>query len=601
MSSGAGVLWMLVRGSAVQRRGFFVRRERLRAQLRIRTKHLQPAPRTAAPGTAGSPARELVTTYCVSCHNPKLKAGSFVLDPAEADQVSQLAGDVGKGRAEAALALDAAAAQPPSRQHRPTTPFPHGSRRSSIARPPRTRIPGRPADLHRLNRAEYANAVRDLLGVQVDGTLMLPPDEQAHGFDTNADALSVVPALLDRYLTAAAKISRLAVGDPTLRPCLRALHRRQEQLERAHVAVADRSAWRRVSARLARRHRGASLLPGRRRIHLEGPARQDVYGHGARAERAERDRVPRRRQARRAVHARRARVGAAAAKAASSRRRGRRKSAVHRGRRPRSACPAEGGPARGHRHRREIRCGKGRRARTRSHPDLGTRLRRRHPRAARLLGAAHRRAVQRPDAAGIAQPPAHLRVLADRTPATKHRVRRRFCRPWRSARTAGRRRKRTSQTLLEFYKAGRAEGTASRPASVRRSSGCSSARIFCSVSRPIPPASSRASRYRISDIELASRLSFFLWSSIPDDELLDTGDSREAARCEGVRCAGAAHARRPARAHGARAEFLQPVAAGAQRLAADARRQPQVSVVRRQPAHRVRHGNGAVPRKPAAG
>ena len=60
--------------------------------------------------------------------------------------------------------------------------------------------------------------MRDLLGVQVDGTLILPPDEQAHGFDTNADALSVVPALLDRYLTAAAKISRLAVGDPTLRP-----------------------------------------------------------------------------------------------------------------------------------------------------------------------------------------------------------------------------------------------------------------------------------------------------------------------------------------------------------------------------------------------
>ena len=86
--------------------------------------------------------------------------------------------------------------------------------RASAANP----NPGRPADLHRLNRAEYANAVRDLLGVQVDGTLILPPDEQAHGFDTNADALSVVPALLDRYLTAAAKISRLAVGDPTIRP-----------------------------------------------------------------------------------------------------------------------------------------------------------------------------------------------------------------------------------------------------------------------------------------------------------------------------------------------------------------------------------------------
>ena len=78
--------------------------------------------------------------------------------------------------------------------------------------------PGRPGDLHRLNRTEYANAVRDLLGVEIDGTQILPPDEQSQGFDTNADALTVVPALLDRYLTAAAKISRLAIGDPTVRP-----------------------------------------------------------------------------------------------------------------------------------------------------------------------------------------------------------------------------------------------------------------------------------------------------------------------------------------------------------------------------------------------
>ena len=78
--------------------------------------------------------------------------------------------------------------------------------------------PGRPAGLHRLNRTEYANAVRDLLGVEIDPTSMLPPDAQAHGFDTNADALGVEPALLDRYLTAAAKIARVAVGDPTIRP-----------------------------------------------------------------------------------------------------------------------------------------------------------------------------------------------------------------------------------------------------------------------------------------------------------------------------------------------------------------------------------------------
>src|SRR5262249_9667155 len=75
-----------------------------------------------------------------------------------------------------------------------------------------------PAALHRLNRAEYANAVRDLLGVEIEPRMMLPSDEQAYGFDTNADALSIQPALLDRYLSAAAKITRLALGDPTIPP-----------------------------------------------------------------------------------------------------------------------------------------------------------------------------------------------------------------------------------------------------------------------------------------------------------------------------------------------------------------------------------------------
>src|SRR5207342_2999817 len=80
--------------------------------------------------------------------------------------------------------------------------------------------PGRPSELHRLNRTEYANAVRDLVDVEIDAASMLPPDTQAYGFDTNADALSMEPALLDRYLSAAAKIARLAVGDPTLRPAV---------------------------------------------------------------------------------------------------------------------------------------------------------------------------------------------------------------------------------------------------------------------------------------------------------------------------------------------------------------------------------------------
>jgi mono/diheme cytochrome c family protein len=172
-----------------------------------------------AAGTASniSPARDVVATYCVSCHNPKLKTGGLVIDPSQAERVGQ-----SPETWEKIVLKLRSRAMPPPRSRRPdnatydaVAEFLETELDRAAAASPN---PGRPADLHRLNRAEYANAVRDLVGVQVDGTLILPPDEQAHGFDTNADALSVVPALLDRYLTAAAKISRLAVGDPSLRP-----------------------------------------------------------------------------------------------------------------------------------------------------------------------------------------------------------------------------------------------------------------------------------------------------------------------------------------------------------------------------------------------
>jgi hypothetical protein len=73
--------------------------------------------------------------------------------------------------------------------------------------------PGRPA-LQRLNRAEYANAIRDLLDIEVDVTALLPPDDSAYGFDNNGDLLVVSPALLERYLSAADRVAALAVGDP---------------------------------------------------------------------------------------------------------------------------------------------------------------------------------------------------------------------------------------------------------------------------------------------------------------------------------------------------------------------------------------------------
>ena len=77
--------------------------------------------------------------------------------------------------------------------------------------------PGAPA-LHRLNRTEYANAVRDLLALPIDATTLLPADDSSAGFDNIASALSVSPALMQAYVAAAAKISRMAVGDPTTSP-----------------------------------------------------------------------------------------------------------------------------------------------------------------------------------------------------------------------------------------------------------------------------------------------------------------------------------------------------------------------------------------------
>ena len=77
--------------------------------------------------------------------------------------------------------------------------------------------PGR-SPLHRLNRSEYAAAVRDVLALDIDATALLPADDEANGFDNIADVLKVSPSLLEQYLTAARKVSALAIGDPRITP-----------------------------------------------------------------------------------------------------------------------------------------------------------------------------------------------------------------------------------------------------------------------------------------------------------------------------------------------------------------------------------------------
>ena len=102
-----------------------------------------------------------------------------------------------------------------------------GWRPRSTPRRPRIRIPGAPA-IHRLNRAEYSNAIRDILDLDINAGSQLPVDDSGYGFDNIGDVLSLSPALLDRYLSVGRKIARLAVGDPTMKPVEEAFEPRRE-------------------------------------------------------------------------------------------------------------------------------------------------------------------------------------------------------------------------------------------------------------------------------------------------------------------------------------------------------------------------------------
>jgi hypothetical protein len=156
----------------------------------------------------------LTDRYCAGCHNDKLKSGGFSWKSVSLAHPEQSAEQVEK-----VIRKVRAAMMPPAGMPRPdaatmtafTDSLASALDHAATAHP----YPGRPP-LHRLNRTEYANAIRDLLALDVDVTTLLPADAMSRGFDNMADVLTTSPALLDAYLRAASKISRLALGDPEL-------------------------------------------------------------------------------------------------------------------------------------------------------------------------------------------------------------------------------------------------------------------------------------------------------------------------------------------------------------------------------------------------
>jgi hypothetical protein len=160
----------------------------------------------------GSPHAAAVSKYCVSCHNDKLKTGGLVLQGVDATKPAANAKIW-----EAVVRKLRARAMPPV-----GVPRPDEATYDALATYLETELdraagaapnPGRTTAAHRLNRAEYSNAVRDLLAVETDATTFLPADDASRGFDNNGDVLSVSPLLIEKYMAAARRISTMAVGD----------------------------------------------------------------------------------------------------------------------------------------------------------------------------------------------------------------------------------------------------------------------------------------------------------------------------------------------------------------------------------------------------
>ena len=180
-----------------------------------------PPQQSSVASAAPVSPRTVLNRYCVSCHNEKLRTAGLALDAIDAGNVA-----AGAETWEKVVRKLRSRAMPPASSPRPddatydavATQLERDLDRLAAARP----NPGNLPAFHRLTRTEYRNAVRDLLALEdlpksVDLEALLPADNSSTGFDNLADLLFVSTTQLEQYLSAAQKISRLAIGDPSIR------------------------------------------------------------------------------------------------------------------------------------------------------------------------------------------------------------------------------------------------------------------------------------------------------------------------------------------------------------------------------------------------
>jgi len=177
--------------------------------------------------------------YCVTCHNERLKTAGLVIDPAAASQPGanpELWEKVVR-KLRSATMPPAGAPRPDQATYERVAAFLEAGLDRAAATTPH---PGVLPLLHRLSRTEYENAIRDLLALEhlpkeLDYSLLLPSDNISSGFDNIADLLFISPTAMERYLDAARKISRLAVGDPGMPPLVNFYRLHPERWQDARV------------------------------------------------------------------------------------------------------------------------------------------------------------------------------------------------------------------------------------------------------------------------------------------------------------------------------------------------------------------------------
>jgi len=178
-------------------------------------------------------AQAVLNKYCITCHSAKLRTGGLSLQDADLNNVPAAAETWEK-----VVRKLRTGSMPPQGVPHPDTATANNLAafleasldRAAVAKP----NPGHSA-MHRLNRAEYANAMRDLVALDVDAGALLPPDDESSGFDNIADVLRMSPSLMERYLSASWNISREAVGDMSIAPATTTYRVRPDLSQDQHI------------------------------------------------------------------------------------------------------------------------------------------------------------------------------------------------------------------------------------------------------------------------------------------------------------------------------------------------------------------------------